>query len=159
MLPVDYNPTPYEVMSQELSLPYSSFYQSDSRRRKEDLLSDRFLLYNFNSSDDKFISCIYKKIYSYNINEKVFNNFLDIYYNLFEIVKSKISIDDIYTSEYGTMIIDVIISQKNIVIDIGKTYLGYFTENNGHTIDYEEELAVDENSIQKLNNSFSRLFS
>lgn len=95
------------------------------------------------------------------ISENVYKNSLLVYNNLFK--KDKLKDEDVYTTEYGTLCLDWIRkdhcdNENDFSLEIGKKTMGYFSEVNEKTIDYVEEVEINEKSINKLDKNLKKFY-
>jgi hypothetical protein len=75
------------------------------------------------------------------ISYPVYNNASNLLVNLPEIVLDKIDIDNIYQSNYGTVMVDFEPKDNDIFsLEIGRKSIGYFSEVNDLTYSYCDEL-------------------
>lgn len=79
------------------------------------------------------------------IGTEVYNNSYFIFEELYPSILEHLSIEDIYTSNYGTLIIDWEKENNDVFsLEIGSEYLGYFIEVNGN-----DEKQVDKIKIKE----------
>ena len=84
------------------------------------------------------------------INSKVYNSSYYIINNLYPSIYNEININDIYTSNYGTLIIDWEKKSGDVFsLEIGSEKLGYFIEKDNIDIKQMEEIEI-EGSLKEL---------
>jgi hypothetical protein len=99
------------------------------------------------------------------ISADVHNNAYNLLINLPEFILDKIDIENIYTSRYGTVMIDFEFFESNIFsLEIGKKSIGYFSEIDSSTFLFCDELKTidkDGNFISSnvLSNDIERFLS
>ena len=128
-------------------------------------LKDTFLLFNRNfnsnlellkkqldlfltSSDDDLI-----------ISSKVYNSSYFIIDNLYPSIYNEININEIYTSNYGTVIMDWEKENGDVFsLEIGSEKLGYFIEVGSVDVKQVEEIDIN-NSLKDLLNDLSNFLN
>jgi len=119
-------------------------------------LKDAFFLFNSNFKSnidylkdklDFFLSCSEVDL---KISPQVYNNAILVLDNLYPSIYNSINVDDIYTSNYGTVILDWEKDNNDIFsLEIGSEKLGYFIEINNVDVKQVEEIEV-RNSLKDL---------
>lgn len=75
------------------------------------------------------------------ISYSVYNNASNLLVNLPELVMEKIDIDNVFESNYGTLMVDFELKNNDLFsLEIGKKSIGYFSEVNDVTYSYCDEL-------------------
>lgn len=106
-----------------------------------------------------FYDNLVKSLVDENISPDVFNNALKIYNALPTYVSTNISINDIYNSNVGTIIMDFEIDFDNVFsLEVGKSEIGYFSEINSQTVSFCRNTSIDETSIRKLNSELENFY-
>ena len=86
------------------------------------------------------------------ISYPVYNNASNLLVNLPEIVLDKIDIDNIYESNYGTVMVDIEFKDNDIFsLEIGRKSIGYFSEVNDSTYSYCDELETINEAGEAIN--------
>lgn len=114
---------------------------------------------NFSCFDN--INIIKNKIFQLHnlkeISSDVHNNAYNLVINLPEFILDKIDIENIYTSQYGTLMIDFEFLESNIFsLEIGKKSIGYFSEIDSSTFLFCDELeTIDKDGNFRSSNVLS----
>lgn len=75
------------------------------------------------------------------ISYSVYNNASNLLVNLPELVLEKIDIDNVFESNYGTLMVDFELKNNDLFsLEIGKKSIGYFSEVDDVTYSYCDEL-------------------
>jgi hypothetical protein len=126
--------------------------------------------YNYNITDFLVNKCdfIKRNISNYlqeeNIQTDVQINTYRVIENLSEFFIDNVDLNSIYTSKYGTVLIDFEKNNNIFSIEIGVKSIGYFSEIDTKTIDFCEETFIDNennlsSSLSKLNKSFLEFYN
>ncbi|MBK0382043.1 hypothetical protein I5M32_03645 [Pedobacter sp. SD-b] len=103
---------------------------------------------NFNKVEKKFFQLL-------NLNEissEVYNNSYSLLTEFPEFILEEIDVENIYTSKYGTLLLDFEYDNKNIFsLEIGKDSIGYFSEINSKTDVFCESLKTIDNQGNTIN--------
>lgn len=92
------------------------------------------------------------------ISPEVYNNSYDLIANFPEFILGRIDLDNIYTSQYGTLLIDFEFTNKNIFsLEIGKNSVGYFSEINSETHSFCESLKTKDTEGNTINSELISL--
>jgi hypothetical protein len=89
------------------------------------------------------------------ISFDVLNQSLNIIDSIYPSLIEKLNIDNIYSSSYGTVILDWELSNNSLFsLEVGKNAIGYFIEKNGDDVKEVDSLSLSE---KNLKNTFSLL--
>ena len=137
-----------EILTEEYQAPVDTEWP----RMQNCYLIDLFQEWNFSK---KIMSYLQSENLSAEIQVNV-NNILEKLPNIFiENVRSK---DNIYSSSYGTVLIDFEEDGKIFSLEVGTKSIGYFSEIDSTTNDFCEEIIIEEDnfeeSIDKVNSDF-----
>lgn len=133
-LSTDYRKNSYlaNVISNE------SYYVEEIYQGTQKNYFDDFLCFD---NISKIKNQIFQLLNLKEISADVHNNAYNLLVNLPEFILDKIDIENIYTSQYGTVMIDFEFSESNIFsLEIGKNSVGYFSEINSSTYNFCDEL-------------------
>lgn len=117
---------------------------------------DYYLMYN---QQDSIIKKIMNNLQSENIAEDVQFNVNKIIEKLPEIfIDNILSKENMYSSSYGTFIIDFEENGNVFSLEVGTNSIGYFSEIDSKTKNFCEEISIDaenfDESILKINTDF-----
>lgn len=88
------------------------------------------------------------------ISYPVYNNASNLLVNLPELVLDKVDIDNVFESNYGTLMVDFELRNNDLFsLEIGKKSVGYFSEVNDLTYSYCDELDTisEEGNVKNVN--------
>ena len=113
---------------------------------------------------DILLKNISKYLEDENIQKEVQANTIKIIENLSEFFIDNIDFDSIYTSSYGTVLIDFEKGNNIFSIEVGSKSIGYFSEIESITNDFcEESFITDDEKLYlttgKLNNDFLNFYN
>ena len=74
---------------------------------------------------------ILEKIRTFDVNEQTLKNTVNILDMIPIEFISLLELDDVYKTNYGTIIMDWDKSENHFQLEVGKTDMGYFSEKNG----------------------------
>lgn len=136
------------------------------KNKREDLSSE---LYNIYLSKYEGLSSIYKPITDQlenefekkNISQNVYKTSFDIINSLSESILFKLSLDNIYPSKYGTLILDWEDENSNdeFSLEIGNNCFGYFSELNGKDTFNIDEAEYNQENINLLQKRIQEFFN
>lgn len=114
--------------------------------------------------NDNLLKNISKYLEEENIQKEVQINTIKVIESLSEFFIDNIDLDSIYTSSYGTILVDFERDNNIFSIEIGSKSIGYFSEIESITNDFCEESFIDDNeklnlTIGKLNNDFLNFYN
>ncbi|BBI90465.1 hypothetical protein HYO65_gp073 [Tenacibaculum phage PTm1] len=79
------------------------------------------------------------------IGAEVYNNSYFIFEQLYPSILEHLSIEDVYTSSYGTLIVDWEKENNDIFsLEIGSKHLGYFIDVNGNYQKQVDKIEIEE---------------
>jgi hypothetical protein len=91
------------------------------------------------------------------ISYDVLNQSLNLIDNIYPSLVEKLNIENVYTSSYGTVILDWEFSGDNLFsLEVGKDSIGYFIEKKGEDFKEVDSLGLKDNDIK---NTFSSLIN
>ena len=97
---------------------------------------------------------IFQLLDSKEISTEVHNNACNLLVSLPELILDKVDIENIYTSQYGTIMVDFEFFDSNIFsLEIGKNSIGYFSEINSLTFIFCEELKTIDKDGNAINSN------
>jgi hypothetical protein len=106
----------------------------------------------------------FRNLYYDNISNKVKSNTLSVLDRLSSIFIDNVTEDSFYPSSYGTIIIEFEKKGAIFSLEIGKNRIGYFSEIDGKTVHFQEEVSIDNPehlnlAIGELNDLFFDFYS
>ena len=127
---------------------------------------DRNTMINYSLIDksNNLLKSLTKYLDEENIQVEVQINTIKVIENLSELFIANIDLDFVYTSNYGTVLIDFEKGKSIFSIEIGAKSIGYFSEIKAITNDFCEESFIDNDdklllTIGKLNNDFLNFYN
>lgn len=111
------------------------------------------------SENLNFYENLVKSLIDENISSSVFNNTLKIYNSLSTTIANNISLEDIYNSNNGTVIMDFELDFNNVFsLEIGNKEIGYFSEINSERGVFCQNSLIDESTIKNLNRELESFY-
>lgn len=122
-----------EEIDDTTDLKNAYFLHNNSFDSKVELIKAEIIDY-FSSNDEEI-----------KISNRVYNNAIDIIDQLYPSLWDKINFDNIYASNYGTIIFDWEKENGDVFsLEVGSEKIGYFIEIDGNDIKQVDELQVNE---------------
>lgn len=111
------------------------------------------------SENLNFYENLVKSLIDENISSSVFNNTLKIYNSLSTTIANNISLEDIYNSNNGTVIMDFELDFNNVFsLEIGNKEIGYFSEIKSERGVFCQNSLIDESTIKNLNRELESFY-
>lgn len=137
---MDYKKTSYldNVISNQ------SYYIEDIYNNNRVNYHDKFLLIDNTYKIKTHLTRLYNRK---EVSLEVYNNASNLLTGLSEFTLKEINFENIYSTKYGTIVVDLEFMTSNIFsLEIGKNSIGYFSEINYSTFIVNEEMdTIDDN--------------
>lgn len=162
-------PTPHsiEVENAKNNVENVRFYLGFESRYKSELdnAASTFYLLETSAQNDIYRSITIKlnsQFENKEISSNVYKTSFDVIQSLPESIIRKINLEDIYSTEYGTIVLDWQSFKKNsndeFSLEIGNNCMGYFYENDGEDMLNIQEVKTTDEEINILHKNIEAFF-